>query len=121
MKAHQRLIFLLLILLPLPALAEVSDKVASIPQLWISGTLAGIVVFLASRYRFALGAILLPVSAFLVFAGLEPIRDPYVGPAIAAEQGQIYVVSVYGSAIILLGLHLVGLCLGWRRRHMAAA
>ena len=123
MKALSRSISLLLVLLPLPALAEVSDKVASVPQLWLTGVLAGVVAFLAGRYRVALGAILLPVSMFLIFAGLEPIRDPFVGPAIISEQGQTYVVAVYGSAIILLALHLAGLWLGWRRRyrHRAAA
>ena len=121
MKSLSRLTLLLLALLPVPALAEVSDKVASIPQLWLTGAFAGVVAFLASRYRVALGAILLPVSAFFVFAGLEPIRDPYVGPAIISEQGPIYVVAVYGSTIILLALHVAGLWLGWRRWRRAAA
>jgi uncharacterized protein (TIGR03382 family) len=30
-------------------------------------------------------------------------------------------VAVYGSATILLALHLAGLWLGWRRRYRAAA
>ena len=121
MKSLARSIYLLLVLLPLPALAEVSDKVASIPQLWLTGVLGGVVAFLASRYRVALGVILLPVSLFLIFVGLEPVRDPYVGPAVVSEQGQIYVVAVYVSAILLLALHLAGLWLGWRRWHRTAA
>jgi hypothetical protein len=63
MKDLSRLIYLFL-LLPLPAFAEVSDKVASIPQLWITACIAGAVAFLAGRYLFALGLILLPVSTF---------------------------------------------------------
>ena len=121
MKALSRSSCLLLVLAPMPALAEVSDKVASIPQLWLTGALAGVVALLASRYRITLGTILLPISMLLVFAGLEPIHDPYVGPAVISEQGQIYVVAVYGSAIMLLALHFVGLWLGWRRRQRAAA
>jgi len=120
MKDFSRLIYLLL-LLPLPAFAEVSDKVASIPQLWIIASAVGVVTFLASRYRFALGLVLLPVSVLLILAGLEPVRDSFVGPAVISEQGQAYVVAVYGSATILLALHLAGLWLGWRRRYRAAA
>ena len=120
MKNFSRSVYLLL-LPPLPAFAEVSDKVASIPQLWITAAVAGVVAFLAGGYRFTLGLILLPVSAFLILAGLEPVRDPFVGPAVVSEQGQAYVVAAYGSAVILLLLHLAGLWLGWRRRYKAAA
>jgi hypothetical protein len=121
MKTLSRSISLILVLLPLPALAEVSDKVASVPQLWLTGVIAGVVALLAGRYRFTLGVILLPISIFLVFAGLEPVRDPFVGPAIISEQGQAYAVAAYGSAFVLLALHLAGLWLSWRRRQRAAA
>ena len=120
MKDSSRLIYLLL-LLPLPAFAEVSDKIASIPQLWITAAVVGLVAFLASRYRLALGLVLLPVSVLLILVGLEPVRDPFVGPAVIVEQGQTYVLAVYGSVTILLALHLCGLWLGWRRRYRAAA
>ena len=120
MKDFSRLIYLLL-LLPLPAFAEVSDKVASIQQLWIAAAVAGFVAFLVARYQFALGLILLPVSVVLIISGLEPVRDPFIGPAVISEQGQAYVWAVYGSATILLALHLVGLWLGWRRRYKTAA
>jgi len=112
---------LLFALLPMSALAEVSDKAASIPQLWLTGLIAGAIAFLIGRYRVTLGAILLPVSALIVLAGLEPVRDPFVGPAVIAEQGGGYLVAAYGSAFMLLGLHLAGLWLGWHRRHKSVA
>ena len=120
MKVYWRSTPLLLVLATLPALAEVSDKVATVPQLWLTALLAGVAALLASRYRFLLGLLLLPVSLFLSFAALEPINDPYVGPAVISELGNLYVLSGYGSAFTLLGLHGVGLWLGWRRKRSAA-
>lgn len=110
----------LLALVPMPAFAEVSDKVASIPQLWLTSGIAGAVAFLVGRYRVTFGAILLPISALIVVVGLEPVRDPIVGPAVVSEQGRGYLVAVYGSASMLLALHLSGLWPGWRRRMSAS-
>jgi len=120
MKIYWRSLPLLLVLAPSLALAEVSDKVATVPQLWLTAVLAGTTALLAGRYRLLLGLALLPVSLFLVLATLEPINDPYVGPAVVSELGHSYVHAGYGSAFTLLGLHAVGLWLGWRRKRAAA-
>ena len=110
----------LLLLLPLPAFAEVSDKVASIPQLWITAAVAGSVAFLAGRYRFVLGVVLFPISLLLILSVLEPVLDPFVGPAIVLEQGRSYLVAAYGSIALLLALHVAGLWLSWRHKHRTA-
>ena len=120
MKIYWHSLPLLLVFAPSSALAEVSDKVATVPQLWLTAVLAGTTALLAARYRLLLGLALLPMSLFLVLATLEPINDPYVGPAVVSELGHSYVHAGYGSAFTLLGLHAVGLWLGWRRKRAAA-
>jgi hypothetical protein len=119
MRIYWRSLPSLLLLAPSAALAEVSDKVATVPQLWLTAILAGTVALLAGRHRLLLGLCLLPVSLFLVLATLEPINDPYVAPAVISELGYSYVSAGYGSALTLLGLHAVGLWLGWRRKRAA--
>ena len=106
--------------IPGAALAEVSDKVASVPSLWITAFAAGALALLAGRYKLLLGVALLPISLFLVAASLEPVLDPYVGPAVVQEQGEAYLASVYASCAVILSLHLFGLWLGFRRRRTAA-
>ncbi len=83
---------------------EVMDKEPSLfgLALWY-GVLCAI-AYLASRIRWWLGLVLLPVigiSGF--FSNIAEVRDPYVGPAILQEAGQRYVTLSYAmllSAIV---------------------
>ncbi|WHI53005.1 hypothetical protein P3339_09655 [Microbulbifer sp. MLAF003] len=98
----------LLSLFPLPALAEVSDKMTSIPVMWIQGAVGAIVLLLVIRrfiWASAFGAL---VVAFFTYASFATFDDPHIGPAIIKEQATPYIVAAYGSAV-LMG---VGLCCG---------
>ena len=110
----------LLLTAPGAANAEVSDKLATIPELWVTSVAAGALLFLLSRLWVRVGLILLPVTAFMAYVVLEPTFDPYVGPAILTEQGRTYFWVAYAAAILLVTLHVLGLWLGHRRRHAAA-
>ena len=120
MKSFRQSWTLLLTTLPGVALAEVSDKIASVPSLWTTALAAGGLALLVGRFKLLLGVALLPISLFLVAASLEPLLDPYVGPTVLREQGERYAASVYGSCAAILSLHLFGLWLGLRRRRAAA-
>jgi hypothetical protein len=102
------------------AKAEVSDKIATIPELWVIAALAGFLLFVLSRAWVRVGLILLPVTAFLGYAALEPVLDPYIRPAIFAEQGEIYSVVAYTAAGLMVAAHILGLWLGHRRSRAAA-
>ena len=115
----QLVLLLTVFLAPSPALAEVSDKIPTIPSLWLQGLLIGIVGFVLSRMWLRVGLALLPVSLILAWGAVAIITDPYVGPAAIAEQGAAYAIAVWGSVVIQVALHGCGLLLGWRnyRRH----
>jgi hypothetical protein len=93
---------------PIPAVAEVSDKVLSIPEIWLWSGLGAVVAFAAWRYRFWAGLLVsLPASLFAI-ATIAEVRDPYVGPAILMEQGWLYVASAYGSFVLIVVAALLG-------------
>ena len=101
----------LLLLVSEPAFAEVSDKMATMSQLWMQGVIVGSVLLLLiwwSRWFAILG---IPVAMFFGLASYSTFSDPYVGPAIINEQGIPYIISSYGSsALIFIGV-IVGVLL----------
>ncbi len=112
------------LLLPTVAAAEVSDKIPSIGFLWLESlAFAGLAVVLA-RLRWWLPAVLLPVTLVFVAGSLDQMSDPYLGPAIWAEQGWPYVISLYGSSALFVLAQGAALWFGrgWHRaRHAKAA
>lgn len=113
-----RLAVLLLVgtiaLLPSPALAEVSDKVLSITQLWL---VSGFIV--ATSYL--IGLIRPYVSLFMVPIGMmnfwiiivDMMHDPSVGPAIRNELGDPYLITGYLS----VAASIVGPIIIWALLH----
>lgn len=105
---NMKYIVLLLSLMPLSVLAEVSDKMASIPFMWVQGVVGAIVLlFLIQRFIWASVFGVLVVT-FFTYASYATFADPYIGPAIIQEQGTPYIIAAYGS-VTLMGL---GLCTG---------
>lgn len=99
-----------------PAAAEVSDKIPSVGQVWFEGLLLGCLFLFLARWRWWLGLLLLPLTITVICGWVDMMNDSYLGPAILAEQGQPYVLSLWFSSIILAGFHVFGLWLGVRRR-----
>jgi|GEM_PF-1644151 len=108
-------------LAPRAARAEVSDKIPSVCFLWIEAlAFAGLALVLA-RLRWWLPALLLPVTLFFIIGSLDLMRDPYVGPAVWAEQGWPYVASLYGSSALFILMQVAALWAGrvWHRARQA--
>ena len=108
MKLIKVIIFFLLIFLPEISFAEVSDKVPSITRLWFVASILGILGFFSARYRIWPGILIGLISIFFCFAHYSVISDPFVGSAIRNEQGNAYVISVYGSILLMLAPLIAG-------------
>src|SRR5262245_56767860 len=85
------------LLVPMRAFAEVSDKVVSIPEVWLWSGLGAVVAYAASRYRLWAGLLVSPAAALVSGAAIATVMDPHVGPAVVEEQGWPYVATAYGS------------------------
>lgn len=102
------------------AFAEVSDKILSIPGMWVQAILIGGVAVLLGRFRWWLGLpfFILPIVIALGAFGLR--HAPERGPAIIAEQGETYFIHFYTSALLAALLVGIGVWMGWRRRKPSA-
>lgn len=96
-----RILFVFLVL-PTPALAEVSDKMATQPGLWVSGGIVGIVLVWGiwkSKWVNFVGA---PLAVLFFYFAWDTLRQPDIGPAIIKEQGSAYILALYGSAVLVV-------------------
>jgi hypothetical protein len=113
-----KIIFILslaVIFFPASAFAEVSDKMPSITRIWVQGAIVGGIGFLLACYRIWAGLIFGLVTVFFCIGTYDLISDPYVGPAIIAEQGKPYLFAVYGSIIMMSVSLIIGLYIRFRR------
>ena len=106
-----RLALLLALLSPLPCLAEISDKAASIEQLWVQTIVLGLIGLFVGRWRFVAGLLILLLDLILVWGTWEMISDSHIGPSL----GSTYVSAAIASSIVMLSLTAIGMWLGWRR------
>jgi hypothetical protein len=90
------------------------DKEPALATVWILGVLGGLAGLLALRVRWWLLIVTLPLPFLFFLAMLAEVSSPDVGPAIRAEAGNIYVVSVYAGSILVLVGHTLGFLWGWR-------
>ena len=70
------------LLTPTHAFAEVSDKVLSIPEVWLWSGLGAVVAFAASRYRLWAGLLVSPVAALVSVAAIATV---ITAPALVAR------------------------------------
>jgi hypothetical protein len=114
-------IFVALCLLTLVSpevMAEVSDKAASHLQLWVEGIVVGGLALVAGVFRPVLGILIgLLFGLLFGYAAYDTFVDPYIGPAVLAEQGEIYRVSVYASPTLCVLGAFIGAFFGLRSRH----
>lgn len=104
------------LLLPACAFAEVSDKMPSITRLWGEGFIVALFGYLSARYRIWTGILFGLFSLFFCFGTYSLLSDPYVGPAIIAEQGNPYLFTVYGSIILMLTSLVAGFLVNLKRK-----
>jgi hypothetical protein len=94
---------------------EVMDKEPSLFGLGLWYGVLCAIAYLASRVRWWLGLLLLPVigiSGF--FSNIAEVRDPNVGPAILQEAGQRYVTLSY--AMLLSAIVFPMIAALWQRK-----
>jgi len=102
-----------------PAFAEVSDKILSVPGMWLQALLIGCAAILTGRFRWWLGLpfLVLPIVIALSTFGLRHASE--LGSAIIKERGESYFLNLYASAFLAAVLVGIGIWIGWRRRKAA--
>ena len=114
-----RFIILALVLIPISAHAEASDKILSIIELWGFGIVVTLIfTFLVRIYRMAalVGILVIGLYAYTI---ADIVDDPFVGPAVLEEQGVSYLIASYGSiTLIALGVAF-GVFLNFKRNQSA--
>jgi len=91
----RQLLALALSALPLLARAEVMDKEPSMASVLAMTAVAGLLGFLAARFKPGLLLVLLPISGVLFAAQLLEVTSLDVGPAILREAGAWYVTAAW--------------------------
>lgn len=99
-----------------PALAEVSDKAATMSQHWYVAVPLTIALYFAGRFRWWLGAFLGILPTFLLIGAIEMALDPHVGRGLWREQGWLYFMSLWSSDMLMLAAMTLGIYQGWRRQ-----
>jgi len=107
---------LIFLAFPVAAYAEVSDKMATVAQLWAQGIIVAIVLLLLVRWSTWFSILALMVIALFGFSTYETFTDPYIGQAILNEQGIPYMLSSYGSVALMLVGYLAGILLNLRKQ-----
>ncbi len=99
-------------------MAEVSDKVNSVPEIWGIGLAASAIGFMGAYFRPWTLVLLVPVTAYWFIAFLLEIHFSDIAPALRVEQGAAYYVHTYAALV----LWIVGVWAGWilRKRRSAA-
>lgn len=93
---------------PPPAYAEVWDKVATVPQIWLFALGGGVLGAIAWRINLLFGALFAPLAAAPTVAVLLEVYDPSVGPAIQSELGSSYSYQAHGAGVVLVLLFAAG-------------
>lgn len=100
--------YIVLLLLPLPALAEVSDKMPSQQNLWLSGLVLAVAMGFAVRRSRWFNLLAWPLVMMFFYGAYDLLNQADVGLAIVHEQGGAYVFASYGSAVLVLVGVVVG-------------
>lgn len=106
-------------LIPLAAHAEVLDKALSFGAVVASALFGAVAAFLAARYRPWLLLLVLPPVLLLFAAHLLELTDPFVGRALLAEAGVVYVVVSWVAPIGVAAATMLGFYVRGRFSHGA--
>jgi len=91
------------------ASAEVSDKIATMSELWLQSLIFGIPIFLLTAWRKGFLFLGILLTVFFAYAAYATLSDPHVGVAIIREQGTSYVIASYSAAVIIAFCTVLGL------------
>ncbi|MBU7579235.1 MAG: hypothetical protein KAF27_02015 [Porphyrobacter sp.] len=101
-----------------PALAEVSDKIPSLADLWMWAGGFILAALMLALWRALVGLVVVPFAALRAWGGHAMVSDAHLGPAILQEQGEAYVRAVYasGAASVTGAALAVAFVMLWRLR-----
>ena len=119
MHIESRLLYLLIVLgasSPAVCAAQVMDKEPALATIWVMGVLGGVAGLLALRVRWSLFVVTLPLPFLFFHEMVAEVSSSEFGPAIRAEAGSLYVVSIYAGAVLVLVGHISGFFWGRRLR-----
>lgn len=116
MKSH----LLLFGLLPAAALAEVSDKAASMEQLLISAVVVAVVAYALIQWHALAGVVATALALAMTSLNYDLLLDPFIGPQLLREQGAIYAWVSYGSAAAVYAAVVTAWLSRYFRRRRAA-
>lgn len=91
------------------AVAEVSDKMETISELWLQGFIFGIPVYFLTVWRKGFLALGILFTVFFAYAAYATLSDPHVGVGIIQEQGVPYIIASYSAAVIIAFFTALGL------------
>ena len=105
---------------PAVASAEVIGMVASVPEIWATAFIPGVLGLLAWRFlprglSPILGPAIAVIGSWPLFGIFGEIADPVMGPNIIAEAGKAYVLHFWAAVGVMILLHAIGVVL-WVRR-----
>lgn len=107
------------LLIPGWCAAEVSDKVASLPEIWAIGLGAAVTGFVGAYFRPWALIVLATVPAYWLMTFLVEIHFSDIAPALRMEQGISYSLQTY----VAMGVWLLGMAAGGvlsKRRSLAS-
>lgn len=100
--------FLLIMVTPTLAFAEVMDKEPAPSEIWTWAICGGAAAGVAWSVRAWLGALATAALAPFFVSLWSEISDPFVGPAIRAEAGTAYVTTATRATVVATALVLCG-------------
>ena len=94
--------FIVFLLAPALASAEVLDKEFTLPTMAGVALFSCMAAFWAARNRPWALAVLLPIAGIFFWLHLSEFLDPWVGPAMAAEGGPTYVIASWLAPVAVV-------------------
>ncbi len=112
----KRAIALTIISLPLPASAEIADKIASYPSMWGISILASLIIALLSYWKPPFVILAIVVSFFLGASYVDMVLDDHFRRLVVSEMGAGYLISGFCSAGLVLASSAMVVLIRKRRR-----
>ncbi len=111
-----RALFGILIFFPAVAQAEVSDKIWSVPGMWLFSIIVGAILMAGSYWKWPVVFAAL-IFSFIMISGIHDMAtDKFMYQAVVAEQGRDYFTNGYLSAALLPLLAILGVFARKKRR-----
>ena len=108
-------LFILLCVFPINAFAEVYDKAASIPSLWLTGIILTIIIFTLSWLQTWTAIFSVFVISLYFYINYVTITDPHIGRALFSEKGYSYILAEFVPIVFMVFGLFFGLYLNRKR------